>query len=87
VAEAPATEEAGRIACDRNEEEECFSTCGHQPTSHACQEARSSIPTTPRSRGWRMVSAVLPPISNHALALPASGVYQEEVSITLSAAR
>jgi hypothetical protein len=26
---------AGCIACDRNEVEECFSTCSHQPTNGA----------------------------------------------------
>src|SRR5258708_5819521 len=34
----------GCIACDRNEEEECFSTCGHQPTNGAIRpEARTGL--------------------------------------------
>jgi hypothetical protein len=34
----------GRIACGRNEEEECFSTCGREPTNGAKQpEARTGL--------------------------------------------
>jgi hypothetical protein len=34
----------GRIACDRSGEEECFSTCGHQPTNGAnWPEARTEL--------------------------------------------
>jgi hypothetical protein len=35
LAEALCDGGGGCIACDRNEVEECFSTCGHQPTNGA----------------------------------------------------
>jgi hypothetical protein len=35
LAEAPCAGGGGCIACDRNEVEECFSTCGHEPTNGA----------------------------------------------------
>src|SRR5713101_5575129 len=44
LAEAPCSGGGGCIACDRNEEEECFSTCGHQPTNGAnWPEARTGL--------------------------------------------
>jgi hypothetical protein len=44
LAEAPCSGGGGCIACDRNAEEECFSTCGHQPTNGAnWPEARTEL--------------------------------------------
>src|SRR5215467_14335402 len=44
LAEAPSDGGGGCIACDRNAVEECFSTCGHQPTNGAnWPEARTGL--------------------------------------------
>src|SRR6516162_1740059 len=52
----------GRIACDRNEVEECASTCGHQPTTvrNGRQQGRDWLrraeePCTARDRRSRLM--------------------------------